>query len=116
MQGQIYGCINGAHLLGALGECSCKDEYPYHQHDVLVTGAHGKLIDALFQIQAARDGDGIAGRGEEGYRDGDFIEVVHQERGHQIEAKEHRQRAECPPAAFGFRVVSVVADIVVLFG
>ena len=24
---------------GALGECSCKDEYPYHQHDVLVTGA-----------------------------------------------------------------------------
>lgn len=78
MQGQIYGCINGAHLLGALGECSCKDEYPYHQHDVLVAGAHGKLIDALFQIQAARDGDGIAGRGEEGYRDGDFIEVVHQ--------------------------------------
>ena len=36
-------------------------------------------VDTLFQIQAARDGDGIAGRGEEGYRDGDFIEVVHQE-------------------------------------
>ena len=51
MQGQVYGRVDGAHLLGALGECSGKDEYPYHQHDVLVTGAHGELVDALFQIQ-----------------------------------------------------------------
>ncbi len=100
VQCQIHGCINGAHLLGALGECSCKDEYPYHQQDVLVAGTCGKLMDALFRTQPARNGDGIAGRGEEGHRDGDFIKVVRQERSHQVEAKEYGQRAERPPAAF----------------
>ena len=83
----------------------------------LLAGAHGELVDTLVQIQAARDGDGIAGRGEEGYRDGDFIEVVDEDAKSPDRGKgtpTNGLSAHQPPLVLG--VVSVVADIVVLFG
>ena len=79
MQCQIDGCINSSHLLGALRERSGEDEYPYHQQYVLVACAYGKLVDALFQFKPPCNGDGVAGRQQEGHRNRHFIEIVYKQ-------------------------------------
>ena len=99
VEGQVDGSIDGPHLLGALGEGTGQYEDPDHHQDVLVAGSERELVDALLQLQAAGDGYGIARREQEGHGDGHFVEVVHQQRRHEVEAEEHGERAECPPAS-----------------
>ena len=36
LQGQIDGGVDCSYLPCRLGECTCQNEYPYHQEDVLV--------------------------------------------------------------------------------
>ena len=89
MQRQIDGGIDCTHLLCALGKSSGKDEYPYHQEDILIGSSYRELIDTLVQFQAACNGDGITGRDEESHCDRYFIKVVDEDGSYQIEAKEY---------------------------
>ena len=79
MQGQVYSGVDSSHLFGALCKRSGKDKYPYHQQYVLVTGADGELIDALFQLQSPRNGNGVAGRQQKSYRYRHFIEIIYKQ-------------------------------------
>ena len=79
MQGQVYSGVDSSHLFGALRKRSGKDKYPYHQQYVLVTGPDGELIDALFQLQSPRNGNGVAGRQQKCYRYRHFIEIVYKQ-------------------------------------
>ena len=47
MQRQIDGGIDCTPLLCALGKSSGKDEYPYHQEDILIGSSYRELIDTL---------------------------------------------------------------------
>ena len=89
MECEVYSGIDGSHLLGTLRKGSCQNEYPHHQHDIFIGSSYRELIDALFQIQSPCDGDGIARRDEEGHRYRNFVEIVHQDGGDQIEAQEY---------------------------
>lgn len=89
MQCQIDGGIDCPHLLGALRKSSGKNEYPYHQEDVLIGSSYRELVDTLVQFQAACNGDGIAGRDEKGHSDRHLIKVVDEDGSHQIEAEEY---------------------------
>ncbi len=86
MQSQVDGGINSSHLFGALCESSGKDEYPYHQKNILVGGSYGELVDSLVEFQAARDSNGVAGRHEESHRDGHFIKVINKNGSYQVKA------------------------------
>ena len=83
---QVDRGVDGAHLLCALRKGSCQYEYPYHQQDVLVAGTDGEAEDALVEFQVPRGGYGVTRCQHKGHRDGDFIEIVHPKRCHQIEA------------------------------
>lgn len=77
------------HLLRTLGKSSGKNEYPYHQENILIGSSYRELIDTLVQFQAACNGDGITGRDEESDSDRHFIEVVDKNGSYQIETKEY---------------------------
>ena len=79
VEGQVDRRVNGAHLLGTLGKGAGQYEYPDHHQDVLVAGSGREVVDALFQLQAAGDGHGIARREQEGHGNGHLVEVVHQQ-------------------------------------
>ena len=87
MQCQIDGCINSSHLLGALRKSSGKDEYPYHQKDILVGGSYGELVDSLVELQSRCDGNCVTGRHEESHSDGYFIKVINKNGSYQIKAE-----------------------------
>jgi len=87
MQCQIDGCINSSHLPGALCESSGKDEYPYHQKDILVGGSYGELVDTLVELQSSRNGNCVTGRHEESHSDGYFIKVINKNGSYQIKAE-----------------------------
>ena len=80
------GRVNGPDIFGTLGECACQDENPDHQYDVLVGCADGILQHSLIQAQAFGDAYRIDRGYHESNRDGDFIEVVYNDGGHQIQA------------------------------
>lgn len=83
---KVDGRVNGPDIFGTLGECACQDENPDHQHDVLVGCADGILQHSLIQAQAFGDAYRIDRGYHESNRDGDFIEVVYNDGGHQIQA------------------------------
>ena len=75
------------HLLGALCESSGKDEYPYHQKNILVGGSYGELVDSLVELQPPRNGNCVTGRHEESHSDGYFIKVINKNGSYQIKAE-----------------------------
>lgn len=87
MQRQIDGGIDCTHLLCALGKSSGKDEYPYHQKDILVGGSYGELVDSLVELQSSRNGNCVTGRHEESHSDGYFIKVINKNGSYQIKAE-----------------------------
>ena len=91
MQRQIDGGIDCTHLLCALGKSSGKDEYPYHQEDILIGSSYGELVNPLVQFQAARDSNRVAGRNKKSDSDRYLVEVVDENGSYQIEAEEHEQ-------------------------
>ena len=86
MQCQIDGSIDCPHLLRTLSKSSGKNEYPYHQENILIGSSYRELIDTLVQFQAACNGDGITGRDKKSHCDRHFIKVVDEDRSHEIKA------------------------------
>lgn len=98
VKSKVDRSINGSHRFCRLSECSRKDEYPNHEHDVLVSRPRRVLQDAVVQAQSLRNGNGIDRRYQEGDGDRHFIEIVDNERSNQIEAQKHHKRTERPCA------------------
>ena len=75
-QCEVYRGIDSTHSTGGLGKGAGKDEYPHHEHKVLVAGTTGEDGDALLQLQLGGDAHGIGRSREEGYCQGNFVEVT----------------------------------------
>ena len=99
VHGKIYGGLDGTHTFCSLCKGTGEDEYPYHQHHILMGGASRKDVDATFYALATSDGDGIDGRYQKCHSDRHLVKIIDDDRGDQIKAQEHKERTECHKTA-----------------
>ena len=95
-EGKIDGSINGSHGFCRLGKGSGKDKYPNHQHDVGISGSRRVLQDAVVQRKPFGCGDGINRSYQERHGYGNFVKVVDDDGGYQVQAQKNDERHQCP--------------------